>query len=136
VIVADATGTGVSADDGRQGKRLWTALAGLFVRGVAVDQQRGHVLVSAGTGVYVLDAPSGATLRAIPLNGTPVNGTPGDLAIDERTGRAIVVTYQYDKPASDPWDWLLQPLRRWLPPPRQQSTSATLSSVSVLDTTR
>jgi len=62
------------------------ALAGL----VAVDTRRGHMFVAAGlpggaSGVVMLDARTGALMRAVPLG-----ITPHGIAMDERRGRVFV----------------------------------------------
>jgi DNA-binding beta-propeller fold protein YncE len=81
----------------------------------------------------VLDTRSGAVLRTV-----PVGLAPGDIAVDERAGRALVLNLGGTVHVTDAWRWLPLWLRRRLPfVPRQGPGARTVGgSVTVLDTTR
>ncbi|HKC74088.1 MAG TPA: YncE family protein [Chloroflexota bacterium] len=84
----------VSMLDAQSGRVLRTIPIGLHPQGMAVDTHTGHVVVagyadasSVGT-VRVLDARTGSILRSINLNQSP---SPGDMAVDEQSGRTFVI---------------------------------------------
>jgi len=101
------------------------------IPGVAVDPRTGHLLVTSegpshsvslpgssaavqlfdGPGaVSVLDGRNGALIRTL-----PVGLTPGAIAVDGRSGRALVLDGGGAVTASDPWAWLPGWLRGRLP---------------------
>ncbi len=108
--------------DTRHGTVLGTAAVGVDPVAVTVDAARGRVLVlNHGTtrrgspaltdgSVSVLDARTG-TLRAT----IPVGADPVALAVDDRTGRVIVVTGPTTVLTPDPWGWLPPWIRQHLP---------------------
>ena len=112
---------------------------------MAVDARHAHLLVTnvgamdrmgtpLGPGrVSVLDTRSGAVRRTV-----PVGIAPGDVAVDERAGRALVLNLGGTVHVTDVWTWLPSWLRWWLPfLPRQAPGARTVGgSVTVLDTTR
>jgi len=55
---------------------------------IAVDERRGHVFILAGSAIDVLDARTGALVRAIPLS---TREGVGLLTVDEATGRVFAV---------------------------------------------
>jgi DNA-binding beta-propeller fold protein YncE len=131
--------------DARNGSVLRSVPVGIGPGAMAVDARHHHLLVtnvgamdSTGTplgpgGVSVLDTRSGAVLRTV-----PVGLAPGDVAVDERAGRAFVLNLGGTVPVTDAWRWLPSWLRQRLPfVPRQASgTRMVGGSVTVLDTTR
>lgn len=109
---------------------------------LAVDARHGHVFATdagrldgrgglAGGGLDVLDARSGALLRRIPLG-----GIPGEVAIDEGTGRIVVASGSSSGAAlPSPWDWIPGRLRRALRLPVPSSRTIG-GSVTLLDLSR
>ena len=82
----------------------------------------------------VLDALTGTVLRTVPLP-----GNAGPAVVDERTGRAFVVTHRRRLVgAADPWGWIPWPPRRQLPlvPPPPTLGVADPVSVTMIDATR
>jgi len=160
VFVRSTGGPGLLLD-ARTGAVVGTLALGPSVwntrDGETVDRRTGRVYMleaaardntgaAVGTGaVVVVDGHSGAFVRAI-----PVGLLPGDLALNERTGRLFVSEvndaeyqrYGYrdrSTGAPDAWGWVPRPLRDWLPrAPRQQpAPSGSLNgTVRVIDTAR
>jgi len=144
-VVARSTGT-VGVLDSRSGRVLRTLSVGGRLGGAVVDSGAGRLVVTiggaptqagtlAGPGlVGVLDGRSGALLRTI-----RVGSGPRAVAVDERTGHAVVVTCGGTLPAPATWGWLPVPawLRQGLPvlPSPGPRTRTTSPSVSVLDLT-
>jgi DNA-binding beta-propeller fold protein YncE len=114
--------TAVSLLDVRHNWSVRTITAGGHPSALAVDARRGRVLVAnlgvtdtnglpTGAGsVDVVSALTGAVLRTV-----PVGVAPSALAIDERTGRAVVVNAGGPVHVPDLWDWLPRWLVRRLP---------------------
>jgi DNA-binding beta-propeller fold protein YncE len=114
--------TGVSLLDARHSWSLRTITAGGHPSALAVDARRGRVLVAnmgvtdtnglpTGAGrVDIVSALDGAVLRSV-----PVGVAPSALAIDERTGRAVVVNAGGPVHVPSLWDWLPRWLVRRLP---------------------
>src|SRR5919199_499155 len=111
---------------------------------MAVDARHQHLLVtnvgamdSAGNPlgpgrVSVLDTRSGVVLRTV-----PVGLAPGDVAVDERAGRALVLNLGGTVHVTDAWRWLPSWLRRLPFVPRQAPAAPTGGGAgTVLDTTR
>lgn len=135
----------VSVLDARNGALLRTVAVGWDPIDVAVDEQRGDVLVvNRNTGntaflrgrgsVSVLDARSGVVRRTITVGAAPVS-----VAVDEPTGHAFVPCEGGTIPAPDTtWGWLPSWLRRRLPflPPPGPRTRTLPASVTVLDPAR
>lgn len=108
---------------------------------IAVDERRGRDYIAAqgastatdafmGSGrLYVLDARSGALLRAIGVVVARVA-----VAVDERSGHVFVLNAGGTERVADPWGWAPSWLRRVLP--RPTATRVVPLSVSVLDITR
>ncbi len=119
----------------------------LNLASIAVDARRGRVFVSSqgaqdparpgalmGAGsVYVLDARSGALLRTLPAGIGPVA-----MAVDDATGRVVVLDMGGTVDIRDGWTWAPGWLRHVLPflPSGQVSTRPIPSSVRVLDPSR
>ena len=110
---------------------------------LTVDVRRGRVLVTdvgplGGAGALigdgrplVLDARDGGVTRSIPLH-----GIPGEVAIDEGTGRLVVGSGTLPSVTPrDPWGWVPARLRGALPLPAPPS-GATGGSVALIDLTR
>ena len=109
--------TAVSLLDARHSWSLRTITAGSHPSALAVDARRGRVLVAnmgvtdtnglpTGAGrVDIVSARTGAVLRTV-----PVGVAPSALAVDERTGRAVVVNAGGPVHVPGLWDWL----PRWL----------------------
>ncbi len=131
--------------DARRGTTLRMVAVGVDPVAVTVDAARGRVLVlNHGTtrrgspaladgSVSVLDARTG-TLRAT----IPVDADPVALAVDDRTGRVIVVTGPTTVLAPDPWGWLPPWIRQHLPFVLGAATLLRLvpAAVRALDPTR
>jgi DNA-binding beta-propeller fold protein YncE len=130
--------------DARRGSVIRSVPVGIGPGAMAVDARRHHLLVtnvgamdSAGNPlgpgrVSVLDTRSGAVLRTV-----PVGLAPGDVAVDERAGRALVLNLGGTVHVTDAWRWLPSWLRRLPFVPRQAPAARTVGgSVTVLDTTR
>ena len=82
----------------------------------------------------VLDALTGTVLRTVPLL-----GNAGPVVVDERAGRAFVVTHGRRLVRSaDPWGWIPSPPRRLLPfvPAPPAPGVADPVSVTMIDATR
>lgn len=90
------------------------------------------VSASAGS-VSVIDTRSGAVLRTL-----PAGVAPGAMAIDEQTGRAVIVNAGGQVSGPDLWGWLPHWLRSHLPfLPGSSSTTRTVpGSVTVIDLSR
>jgi DNA-binding beta-propeller fold protein YncE len=87
--------------------------------------------VSLGAGsMSVLDARSGVVLRTVVVGVAPIA-----VAVDERSGRAVVVNAGGPVRIPDAWGQVLDRLRRWLPfvPPRATETRTVPGSVSIVD---
>jgi DNA-binding beta-propeller fold protein YncE len=135
--------------DARSGRLLHTIPIGPATTAVAVDGHRGRLYVTnagavdaasnpVGPGTLtVLDERSGRVLRTVAVGVNPVN-----LVLDRRAGRLFVVNVGNYNPnplrSADPWAWMPNWLRHWLPflpqhapPPRRIP-----GSVTVLDTSR
>ncbi len=130
--------------DARTGALLRLIGVGVAPGAVAVDGRSGRVFVAnagpvdrlgnasePGT-VSVLDARSGAVLRTV-----TVGLDPDSIAVDERAGRAFVVSVGGALRTPDAWGWLPRGLRRWAPflPPPGPRTRVEPSTVSMLDAT-
>jgi len=114
--------TAVSLLDARHSWSLRTITAGGHPSALAVDARRGRVLVAnmgvtdtnglpTGAGrVDIVSARTGAVLRTV-----PVGVAPSALAVDERTGRAVVVNAGGPVHVPGLWDWLPRWLVRRLP---------------------
>lgn len=90
--------------------------------GAAVDERTGRLLIShAGTklsdsefaGSGSVDLRDGSTGRL--LHTFAVSVGPGAIAVDERSGRALVVNQGGQVPRRDPWGWLPDWLRGRVP---------------------
>jgi len=130
--------------DARTGALLRMVAVGVAPGAVAVDGRSGRVFVAnagpvdrlgnareRGT-VSVLDARSGVVCRTV-----TVGLDPDAIAVDERAGRAFVVSVGGTLRTTDAWGWLPRGLRRWapfLPPPGSRLRTAP-STVSMLDAT-
>jgi len=125
-VVARKEGT-VGLLDSRSGRLLRLVTVGGHLGGAAVDSGAGRLVVTidgaptqtgtlASPGlVGVLDGRSGAIPRTI-----RVGIGPRAVAVDERTGHAVVVTSGGTLPAPTTWGWLPVWLRQGLPVwPRQ-----------------
>jgi YVTN family beta-propeller protein len=77
-------GSSVSMLDSGTGALLNTVQVGRLTGAMTCDTSAGRVLVPGGSGLYLLDARTGRTLRVIRQGGLP-------LAVDERDGRALTV---------------------------------------------
>lgn len=133
---------GVSVVNPRSG-RVQTLNVGGSPSAVAVDARRGRAFVLqpgavSGTGtttapgtLTVLDARTGTALKTI-----NVGVSPNALAVDEQTGRVVVVNTGGQADVSGAWGWLPSWLRRWLPFLNQSSTRAVPGSVMVIDPAR
>jgi DNA-binding beta-propeller fold protein YncE len=133
--------TAVSLLDVRHNWSVRTITAGGHPSALAVDARRGRVLVAnlgvtdtnglpTGAGnVDIVSAFTGAVQRTV-----PVGVAPSALAIDERTGRAVVVNAGGPVPVPDLWDWLPRWLVRRLPFLSSQApgTRSVPGSLSVL----
>jgi YVTN family beta-propeller protein len=131
--------------DARRGSVIRSVPVGIGPGAMAVDARHQHLLVtnvgamdSAGNPlgpgrVSVLDTRSGTVLRTV-----PVGLAPGDVAVDERAGRALVLNLGGTVHVPDAWTWLPSRLRRLLPFVPRQAPGARMvgGSVTVLDTTR
>ena len=131
--------------DARSGVVLRTVRVGIGTGGEAIDSVHRHVLVTivgamdragapVGAGrVGVVDARSGALLRSV-----PVGIAPGDIAVDETAGRALVVNTGGMVHAMDTWGWIPSQLRRHLPfvPGETASMYNVPGSVTLLDLSR
>jgi DNA-binding beta-propeller fold protein YncE len=128
--------------DPQTGQRLRAIAVGVNPGAVAVDAQRGRVFV-ANTGdvddtgsplgpgsVSVVDARRGTVVQTV-----AVGVDPQAMAVDERSGRVIVVNTGGVVPRADPWARIPGWLRRWLPfvPPAGSATRSEAGSVSILD---
>jgi len=134
----------VAVLDARTGALLRMVRVGVAPGAVAVDGRSERVFVAnagpvdglgnatePGT-VSVLDARSGVVLRTV-----MVGLNPDSIAVDERSGRAFVVSVGGTLHVTDAWGWLPRGLRRWapfLPPPGPRTRTAS-STVSMLDAT-
>jgi DNA-binding beta-propeller fold protein YncE len=99
----------------------------------AFDGQDDRILLAGGSPaarLQVLDAQSGAILRAVSLHVAPVA-----LEVDERNNRLLVVGRSAAQAAADPWHGLPAGLRRLLPfaSARGSSDQGAEGSVVVLD---
>ena len=121
-----------------------TVPVGMGPTAIAVDSRRGQVVVTAISGsagsaqfpvdsgsVHILDARSGTVLRTI-----PVDDDPNAIAMDERGGRAYVVSALVRLPpatkAPGGWDtWW----RRWLPFLTPSTPDPTVGTIRAIDTT-
>ncbi len=86
--------------DARSGALLRRVAVGIEPQALAIDARRGRILVAnvaesdrrsaslGGGSVSITDARTGATVRTVPLGISPLH-----LALDTRTGHAIVVGY-------------------------------------------
>jgi DNA-binding beta-propeller fold protein YncE len=133
--------TALSLLDARHSWSLRTITAGGYPSALAVDARRGRVLVAnmgvtdsnglpTGAGrVDIVSALDGAVLRSV-----PVGVAPSALAIDERTGRAVVVNAGGPVHVPGLWDWLPRWLVRRLPFLSSQApgTRTVPGSISVL----
>ena len=131
--------------DERSGAILRVSDVGSMPGPLVVDTQRHRVLVATvgaldsagnplGPGTLnVLDAQTGAVIGTI-----PVGMAPGDIALDERAQRALVLNFGGTVPLPDAWGWLPPQLRRRLPFVAQhaQGTRMVPGSVTVLDMAR
>jgi DNA-binding beta-propeller fold protein YncE len=140
-----ATGAnGLTVLDGRSGRVVGLLAAGGAASAVAVDAGRGRVFVAhtgavdmdgtpAGTGsVSILDARSGSVLRDIPVGVAPVA-----VAVDDRTGQAVVVNAGGPVQVHTAWTWVPPSLQHLVPFGRQPAgTRNVAGSVSVLDPDR
>lgn len=131
--------------DARTGAVVRRSIVGIAPGPLIVDARHRHVLVvtvgtadsagnPAGPGaVAVLDARSGVVQRTV-----AVGIAPGDIALDARAGRALVLNFGGTVAAPDPWSWLPQGLRRRAPflPQSGARTRTLRGSVTVLDTAR
>ncbi len=90
----------LSIVDARSGALLHSVAVGIEPQALAIDARRGRIVVAnvagsdrrsaslGGGSVSIVDARTGATLRTAPLGISPLH-----LALDTRTGHAIVVGY-------------------------------------------
>lgn len=103
----------------------------LFVLRTAEVNGKG-VSASAGS-VSVIDTRSGAVLRTL-----PAGVAPSAMAVDEGTGRAVIVNTGGQVSGPDLWGWLPHWLRSRLPfLPGSSSTTRTVpGSVTVIDLSR
>jgi len=143
-VVARREGT-VGVLDSRSGRVLRTLSVGGHLGDAAVDSGAGLLVVTidgaptqagtlTGPGlVGVLDGRSGALPRTI-----HVGLGPRAVAVDERTGHAVVVTSGGTLPTPTIWGWLPVWLRQGLPvlPSPGLRTRSIPPGVSVLDLTR
>ncbi len=121
-MVAVGVAPGALAVDGRSG-RVFVANAGPVDR-LGNASERGTV--------SVLDARSGVVRRTV-----TVGLDPDAIAVDERVGRAFVVSVGGTLRTTDTWGWLPRGLRRWTPflPPPGPRLRTVPSAVSMLDAT-
>jgi DNA-binding beta-propeller fold protein YncE len=136
------TGT-VSMLDARTGALLHSSTVGAAPGPLAVDARHHHILAltagpldasgnANGPGtIVVLDGRSGAVLRTI-----AAGMAPGDIAVDERANRALVLNFGGTVRSPDPWGWLPQGLRRLAAFLPGAGTHTVRGSVIVLDTAR
>jgi len=137
-----SAGRGLRVLDPRTGQVLRRLALGGLPAAVAVDSRRRHVLVvntgavdsngvplGAGS-VRVLDARSGVVLRTVAVGVAPIA-----VAVDERSGRAVVVNAGGAVHIRDAWGQALDWLRRWLPfvPLRATEVRTVPGSVSIVD---
>lgn len=109
------------------------------VSAVAVDERRDRIFVArqgildndgnpTGPGsVSVLDARSGTVLRTVPVGVAPVA-----LAVDQRTGGAVVVNAGGTIPVANPWSWVPAWIRRHIPWIDTSGTRAVPGGVSLI----
>lgn len=114
--------SGVQVIDTRDGRLLGAFTAGCPPTAVAVDNRNQRIWVTcsgpvdrAGTPlgagrVSVLDARRGTIVWTGATGVAPVA-----LAVDERTGQAVVVNAGGQVRVRDAWSWIPSALRRWLP---------------------
>jgi len=108
-FVADGSDGAVSVLDVRRGRVLRRVLVGPAPV-LAVDTQRGRVVVASATGLSLLDARSGHLLRR-----WPVALRPAALLVDARTGHILLVETGRTERRPTPWTWLRRLLRQWVP---------------------
>lgn len=141
-----STGPGsLTTLDARSGVVIRSTQVGFAPGAVAVDAPHHHILVAAvgamdnsgiplGPGLLsVVDSRSGAVLHTV-----PVGVAPGDIAVDERAQRAIVLNMGGPVQRRDGWSWLPLWLRQRLPflPQQVAATQTVPSTVTLLDTAR
>jgi YVTN family beta-propeller protein len=138
VLTADATSVSILEARGGRVQEIMRLAQGVTAAeastGVlAVDPRSGRAFVATGheTSVRVLDVRTGALLLTLAVDDHPVA-----VAVDERTGRAVVATFAGARREPTAW-WenAMQRLRTWSPwlPPVVEDMHATPGSVSVLD---
>lgn len=142
VFVANEEDGTVSMLDAASGAVLRTIAVAPHPSALAVDERRGRIVVASvgplaaygivrGHGsVCVLDAVTGAVRRSV-----AVGVGPRSLAVDERSGRIVVVNTGGAVQPSPGWlDQWLQRLPSWLrrPPRRAPATTVAPGSVSVI----
>jgi YVTN family beta-propeller protein len=112
VVANDEDGT-VSVLDvrSRVGKGR-TVAVGTDPVDLALDTRTGRAFIvnRASDSVSVVDEQDRAAPRTLPLG-----VRPQAVAVDERTGHVIVATAGGALAEPDPWRWVPQDLRRWLP---------------------
>lgn len=143
LVVNYGDGT-VSTIDARRGVLLRTVAIGANPAAAALNARAGRLMIAVrgrvdragnatGAGhAIVLDTRSGRVLRSL-----PVGVDPQVVAVDERSGRALVLNAggTVVAPTRDPWAWIPRKVRRLLPfiPPPSQHTQTTHGSVSLID---
>ena len=133
---------GLGVIDPRHGWGLRMLASGGRLSAVAVDGQRNRVYVAdvgamdnngalTGSGsVSVVDAGNGRVLRTI-----PVGVAPSSVAVDERSGRAVVINAGGEVAQSSLWAWLPPWLTHALPflPSDPSARHEVAGTVSVID---
>lgn len=131
----------VAVLDLRSGQVLRTIAVSGAPSALAIDARRQRIFVAqagavdnngrpVGTGaVTIFDARSGVLLRTV-----PVGAAPDAIAVDQQTGRAVVVNSGGQARARYAWDWVPQSIRRWAPfLPTPNGTQTVPGSVSIID---
>lgn len=130
--------------DARSGAVLHSSRVGIGPEPEAVDSRHHHLLVASVGAMDRLGTPVGPgsiavvdTRTGILLRTVTVGIAPGDVAVDERAGRALVLNVGGAVHVSDTWGWVPSWLRQRVQLLRQGPRTRTMpGSVTVLDLAR